>query len=288
MNRTPPSVKSADEAVGAHPVRLALVADIHYGQFSEAKAGPEALRLLEGVIDEVNSVSPDLVVDLGDRINEECLDRDAALFRKVSERFQKLRVPWRFLPGNHDLVHLSVAECETVLGQPLSHHSMDLRGCHLVFWHADPRQRPAGRAVERGDLDWLEADLRSTDLPAIIFTHIPFGGASVVGNYYFGHNPPGGAEYRNASGIRDVLGCTESAVLAIAGHVHWNTLTTIDGIRYVTIQSLTETFTTHPHPAGAWALLEMTPEGFHLEIKGRDRAIFSLPFKQRGHHWLTR
>ncbi len=269
------------------PIRLALITDIHHGRFTEAKAGPEALRLLDEFIDAVNDLGADLVVDLGDRINDEDPRSDAESLREVCERFGRLRAPWEFIPGNHDLVNLPIGVCETIVGRPLRHFSADLCGCHLVFWRADPRQQPGGRLVGQEDLDWLADDLRSTSLPAVVFSHVPFGSASVAGNYYFAHNPPGGPAYRNAEAVRRVLEDTESAVLAIAGHVHWNTLTNVDGIRYVTIQSLTETFTTHPHPAGAWALLEMTPDGFRLEIKGLDQAVLSLPFKRRGHHWLA-
>ena len=46
-------------------------------------------------------------------------------------------------------------------------------------------------------------------------------------------------------------------VVWLAGHVHWNTVTLVDGIPHVTLQSLTETFTTHPEPAAAWGLLEL-------------------------------
>jgi HAD superfamily hydrolase (TIGR01450 family) len=270
------------------PIRIVLIADIHHGLFSEAKDGPAALPLLDAALDEINALRPALVVDLGDRINETSPEEDASRFHEVAERFRRLRSLWVYLPGNHDLVNLSMADCEVMLGVPLRPHSLDLSGWHLVFWQIDCRQRPGGRTVGRADLDWLEADLRSTDLPSVVFMHVPVDDASMAGNYYFARGAPGGPAYRNSAEVRAVLERTDRAVLVVAAHVHWNSLSTIDGIRYVTIQSLTETFTTHPHPAGAWAVLDLAPEGMRLDIRGRDAATFSLPFKRRGHHWLVR
>ncbi|MDR7418922.1 MAG: HAD-IIA family hydrolase [Armatimonadota bacterium] len=270
------------------PLRLAVIADIHHGAFSEAKDGPAALPLLDEAVAEINTLRPALVVDLGDRINESSPGEDAVRFREVAERFRRLQMPWVYLPGNHDLVHLSLADCEALLGVRLRPHSLDLSGWHLVFWQIDCRQQPGGRTASQADLDWLEADLRSTDLPSVVFSHVPVDDASMVGNYYFAHGVPGGPFYRNSADVRAVLERTDRAVLVVSGHVHWNSVSTIDGIRYVTVQSLTETFTTHPHPAGAWAVLHLVDHGMRLDVHGRDAATFVLPFKHRGHHWLAR
>ena len=270
------------------PLRLALIADIHHGPFLEAKDGPAALPLLDAIVDEINALQPALVVDLGDRITETSAGEDSARFCEVAERFRRLEVPWVYLPGNHDLVNLAMADCEAMLGVRLHPHSVDLAGWHLVFWQVDCRQQPGGRTVSRVDLDWLEADLQSTDRPAIIFTHVPVDSASMIGNYYFARGVVGGPAYVNSAEVRAVLERTDRAVLVVAGHVHWNSLSTIDGIRYATIQSPTETFTTHPHPAGSWAVLDLMPGRMRLEVKGRDPAVYSLPLKRNGHHWLVR
>lgn len=271
---------------GPAPLRLALVADVHHGPFVEAKDGPAALPLLEAAVAEVSALSPALVVDLGDRITETTPAEDVARFAEAARPARALRVPWVYLPGNHDLAHLSLEHCEAVLGTPLQPHSADLAGWHLVFWAIDPRQQPEGRRIAQADLEWLEADLRATALPAVIFTHIPLHAGSMAGNYYFARGVPGGPAYVNAGEARAVLERTDRVVLAVAGHVHWNSLATVDGIHYVTVQSLSETSTTHPHPAGAWAVLDLATDWIRLEVRGRDPLRLELPVRRRGHHWL--
>jgi hypothetical protein len=84
------------------------------------------------------------------------------------------------------------------------------------------------------------------------------------GNYYFERYAAGAGGYRNARKARELLADCPTAVLAVAGHVHWNSWHCIDGIHHLTAQSLTETFTTYPEPAGAWARL-LCPKNHYLK-----------------------
>ncbi|WP_204327550.1 hypothetical protein, partial [Stenotrophomonas maltophilia] len=77
------------------------------------------------------------------------------------------------------------------------------------------------------------------------------------------------ATYPSASRIRAVLRQARVPVIWISGHVHWNTLTTVDGIAHITLQSLTETFTTQGEAAGAFALLELSDKVL-WRVHGRD------------------
>jgi len=270
------------------PLRLTLVADIHHGRFAQTKAGPLALELLEAFVRTANEQQPDLVVDLGDRISDQHRATDLCLLGEVAARFLALRVPRVHLLGNHDQVNLSVADSEAVLGVALRSRTLDLQGWHLVFWYPDSRSGADGVYAMGGhDLAWLEADLAATDRPSIIFTHVPFDDGSMVGNYYFETSPRGAAGYENAVLAREIVQRSHKVVMVVAGHVHWNALNVIDGIPYVTIQSLTETFTTSPEPAGAWATLDASREGLHLQVYGRDRLTLSLPVKPLDHHWLS-
>lgn len=74
--------------------------------------------------------------------------------------------------------------------------------------------------------------------------------------------------------------------MAVAGHVHWNALNTVDGVHYVTLQSLTETFTTHPHPAKSWAELELG-DSIELRVHGGDPIQLRLPLRTLHEHWLA-
>ena len=68
---------------------------------------------------------------------------------------------------------------------------------------------------------------------------------------------PGHAGYPEARQARKIMERSKKVILCVAGHVHWNTFNQINGIPYLSLHSLTESFTTPPDPSGAWAFLEI-------------------------------
>ena len=268
------------------PLRIAVITDIHHGPDRYSKKGDEAFRLLEIFIRQVNSMDIDLVVDLGDRISNADLLNDRKHLSKVASAFKSLTKEHHHLIGNHDVVHLSIEEHEKVLGMSMQHHSLDRQGWHLVFWNTScVLHEGEGFLLEQGDLDWLEADLAATDLPSAVFTHMPVNTGSMVGNYYFERRYAHGEQHRNASLARDLIERSQKVIAVVSGHVHWNQLHFMDGIPHFSLQSLSETFTTHPHAAGSWAILTLC-DTIELEVFGRDSVLYRMPVKNPSHRWL--
>jgi hypothetical protein len=268
------------------PLRIAVITDIHYGPDRYSKKGDEALRLLESFIRQVNSMEVGLVVDLGDRISNTDLVNDRKHLAEVVSEFKSLTKECHHLVGNHDVVHLSIEEQEEIIGMPLQHHSLDRLGWHLAFWNTScVLHEGQGFRLDQEDLDWLDADLAATELPSVVFTHMPVDTGSMVGNYYFARRYAHGEQHRNASLARDLIESSEKVIAVVSGHVHWNQLHFMDGIPHFALQSLSETFTTHPHAAGSWALLTLG-DTVELEVFGRDPVMYRMPVKNASHHWL--
>ncbi len=268
------------------PLRIAVITDIHYGPDRYSKKGDEALLLLENFIRQANLMEAGLVVDLGDRISNTDIVNDRQHLAEVASAFQPLTKECHHLIGNHDVVHLSIGEQEEILGIPLQHHSLDRNGWHLAFWNAScVLHEGEGFRLDQDDLDWLAADLAATDLPSVVFSHMPIDTGSMVGNYYFERRYAHGEQHRNASQARDLIERSEKVIAVVAGHVHWNQLHFMDGIPHFSLQSLSETFTTHPHAAGSWALLTLS-DTVELEVFGRDPVIYRMPVRNTAHHWL--
>ncbi|MCP5025341.1 MAG: metallophosphoesterase-domain-containing protein [Actinomycetia bacterium] len=243
--------------------------DIHNGRRSLTKKGPEAVRLLEQFAEFVEVESPDLVVELGDRVTDTDPDADRAALEGVADVFAAMGARRVHVMGNHDLVNLSIADNEDCLGQSFASHSVDAKGWHLVFWQADVHMSldHAPRLTD-ADLAWLESDLAATDLPTIVFTHVPLDGASMTGNYYFQANPQFGG-YGNVDRAQKVISEAGVVALCVAGHVHWNNISRIDGIPYLSLQSLTESYTTQDQAASSWATLTLD-ERLHWRGHGAD------------------
>jgi Icc protein len=265
-------------------LKLAIVTDIHHGPTRYTKRGDRALPLLREFRTKVECGGIDLVVELGDRITNVDRDTDRQLMHEVAAQFEGLSTPHVHLLGNHDLHYLTAEENEDILGCPMRSHSMDIKGRHLVFWQHDLSGRFSEKPLPSPDeLSWLRADLEGTVLPTVIFTHVPLNGAAMAGNYYFQNNTDS-ATLRHAADARAIFEAAGNVVLCVAGHVHWNDVGTIDGIRYLTQQSLTESYTTRDEASGCWADIVLD-ESLRWRVHGGDPVAFEAPLRGHNSHW---
>lgn len=253
-------------------VRLAIVADIHHGTPSSTKRGDAAMGLMEEFARYVGDADVTHVLDLGDRISDVDHDTDLRLEAEVADAFRAVEKPIWHLNGNHDRDHLSVAQNEEILGQSLGHETHDVGGWRIALWRADSRiHRGAdhsGFVLREADLLWLSRTAQAADRPLLVVSHVPLSGHSQIGNYYFQNNP-GHSTYPMAERARAALAQARVPVVCLAGHVHWNTVTTVDGIAHLTQQSLTESFTTEGAPAGAMGVIELG-ETVRWKVDGDD------------------
>jgi len=65
--------------------------------------------------------------------------------------------------------------------------------------------------------------------------------------------------------------------VVVTGHTHWNRATRVDGIPFLNIQCLVETWTTRGTPAGAFGKLSLSPDGRgSLGVEGHDPLAVEL------------
>lgn len=267
-------------------LRLALIADVHAGPDQGSKQGSAAFALLERVLRDVAAAEPDLVIDLGDRITEVDPDTDARHAACVARAFAALPTPRAHLLGNHDVHHLTPERNEAILEHPQRHHARTRDGFHLVFFYPDCRYVPhlGNLRLGDGDVAWLDAALAASDLPTLVFSHVPLRREPMEGNPYFARRPAGRAWHADVDRATAVLERHPQVVACVSGHTHWNAFALHDGIAFLTLPSLTETFATAPHPSGAWALLEVGST-LHWRVEGRDPWTASLPVRNPRGRW---
>jgi 3',5'-cyclic-AMP phosphodiesterase len=265
--------------------RIAVVADIHHGRDTATKRGSAALGLLDRFVDGVNAGNFDAVIDLGDRISDESAERDAALQREVANGFRRLgNKPRHHVVGNHDIAYLSEADHSVSLDAPVHTRAVTIGEHRVAFWQPDVSVGlERGLHLKDGDLDALEKLLSADERPTLLVTHVPLSGHAQTGNYYFERNP-GHATYAENTEIRRVIANAPCPLIALAGHVHWNTLTMVDGTPHLTLQSLTETFTTG-EPAGSTAVIEIDGDEFRFVVGGLDRLAVTLPWQKAKPRW---
>ncbi len=260
-------------------MKIAIITDIHHGPLSHnKKAGWSALPVVDRFVDHARAIGADLLLDLGDHISDTTREADRAVMAEVVERLARFEGERVHVLGNHDVANLSIEDNEEIFGSSMRSRVVDLGALRLIAWQPDVRLiRGKGFNPAQPHLEWLVEALLADERPAIIATHVPVSGHSQVGNYYF-EGAPEYATYPDHAEVRRAVEETGRAAMWLSGHVHWNTLTNVRNVKHITVQSLSERFTTGEDPAEAFAELEIADGRFALRVHGNDPIELSLPF----------
>ncbi len=250
-------------------LRGAIITDIHYGYNTRNKLGAKAPRLMKKFIDTVEKQQPDFVVDLGDRVSASDPAQDLGWLQSLSGYFNKLSMPHYHLMGNHDRDYIPAGETRKILGSTEQSFSLDSGGFHLVFLNSNVAVwglGPQGLRIPDADIQWLKDDLNRTEKPSLVFAHIPLDGVGIEKLPV--SNPGRRFDYVNAGAIRTVMEDSGKVLLCMSGHKHKDRLNEINGIHYVTLQSLTQAMPgRRQKPYGRYAMLAVAPDAVTLDLK---------------------
>jgi 3',5'-cyclic-AMP phosphodiesterase len=268
---------------------VALVTDVHFGPNAcfdgklrkLSDRAPELLRAFSERM--VAEIRPDLVVNLGDLIEDESLERDLVRYRTGLELLSTIPAPQCSVAGNHDCIHLDGGTLRRLWGMPPDgplYRSFDLAGWHFVVLHSHERQNLDVR-LPPGELAWLDADLASTALPIVVLMHHSAAEQDLRGNRWFEHAPHI-CLLDERRELRALLRRHGRVVAVLNGHLHWNHLFVADGIPYVTLQSLTENIHDDApgEPAAAYAVARFEPGWLRLEIGGVEPSRYQLELRR--------
>jgi len=256
---------------GDPALRIGLITDIHLGPDRETRLGTSAPQLIEGFLQDMRQFDPAFIVDLGDRIMEVDAPTDRDHTRLVRELLGWARIPVHHLLGNHDVAHLPKVELLGLLDLASPYRSIGAGDYRCLFLDStDPVIGEYGGHISDAQLAWLEADLAASRRPAIVFCHHALDDQPIERNPLF-RDHPGWAMVENRHAVRRVLSRSGAVAAVVTGHAHWNHTSYMDGIPFLTIQGLVETWTTGGTPAGAYGKLSFGPGGRAcLVVRGHD------------------
>lgn len=257
-------------------ITIGIVTDAHIGKNKNGKLGREAQRLLEKFNRKAQHVKPDLIVDLGDRVNAVGKNKDLAR-QKI---YQALLPADVMLIGNHDVKYTPRDELCRALNIPRGHHSMDRGGWHLVFFNPDHGHGKDAIRIEPEDVEWLKNDLKGTDRATVIFSHIAFD--SDCPQLRKEDLPPGAKSSKfgydvHGPAVRQAVENAECVKLCLAGHNHRSEMRLLGRVPYVTVQALTHEYRPgKPSETHAW--LKLRDQGISLDVRGRCEQIYNFQF----------
>lgn len=224
---------------------FAALTDVHFGprvlfRGKLRKLSDQAPELTRQVVRRLNeSTHPDLVLVLGDLIEDESPEADRRRYAECLDALAGLKAPVRFVAGNHDTINLSDPHVAQAWGRtaPL-HYSFDFGGYHFAILRTVER-KDVDVALPEEQLAWLATDLAATNLETIVAMHHSAADQHLEGNPWF-EQAPHLALAKNRPAIRRIIADSRKVRLVINGHLHWNHVDVHDGIPYVTVQSLVE------------------------------------------------
>lgn len=264
-------------------MRIALFTDQHFGPKAWfggklRKLSHEAGQLTRAFVERMNAVEkPDLVVNLGDVIEDESHERDLERYREFMGILSAVRAPVLHVAGNHDQIHLSEGDLRALWGHagPL-HYSRDLGGVRFVVMNTLEEKDVCVRIPE-SQLEWLERDLAHAQRPVVVLMHHPASDQDLTGNRWF-ELAPNICRVAERKEMRRILEASGKVVAVFNGHVHWNHLDVIRGIPYVTLQSLIENLDDDApgRPAAAFAIVDLEPKRLVVRVEGAETARYQI------------
>ena len=270
-------------------MKLALISDVHFGPRAFfagklRKLTHEAGRLTTEFVEHMNQIErPDLVINLGDVIEDQDHARDYQNYETFVRILSGLDAEVLHVAGNHDTIHLSESDLRALWKHdgPL-HYSRDIGGFHFAVLHT---QEVKDTAVHLPDaqLDWLSGDLAATSLPVIVLMHHPASEMQLTGNRWF-ENAPHICRVAERRRLRRLLEESGKVIAVFNGHVHWNHFDVIAGIPYVTCQSLTENLDDDApgRPAAARTVCTVDAHRLLVHVQGEESARYQVELTPRG------
>lgn len=272
-------------------LKLALVTDLHFGPEARfagklRKLTAHAPELTRAFVARMNdAVKPDLVINLGDDIEDESRDADRARYAEAIGILRGAHAELVNVAGNHDTIHLDAADLLAIWGRghdPASrlYSSFDRDGWHFVVLHTRERK---DHDVSVGDeqLAWLADDLRASPGPTIVLMHHSAADQDLAGNRWF-EGSPHICLVRERRKLRALLEQHGDVRAVFNGHLHWNHVDVIRGIPYVTVQSLIENLDDDApgRAAAAHAVVRLSAKRIVVEIEGAERARYQFDHRE--------
>lgn len=268
---------------GARRLRLGFVTDLHFGPAAYhdgklRKLTHHATELTRRVVRAMNEeLRPDLLVNLGDDIEDESREADLARYTECQSILRSANAELVNVAGNHDTVHLTREDLTRIWGREgMLYYSLDRGGFHLVVLHTIERKDVDAR-IPRAQLDWLRDDLARTSLPTVVLMHHSASEQDLSDSVWFSGRSHLALVHERRE-LRAILEESKKVRVVFNGHVHRNYLDVINGIPYVTIQSLTENLDEDApgRPAATYALATLDDERTIVRVYGNDPAKYQF------------
>lgn len=262
-------------------MKFAIINDVHIGDYRPykgiyRKANLHAERLLENFVQKMNkSFKPDFVVQGGDMTEETNLAVDKKNYKKGLAILSKLNCPVYHLVGNHELKYLSVKYLKETLKYKKLYFSFDKKNFRFIFLFTKRFYPARETKLDSSQLKWLKKKV-NTDKKIIIFSHHSLVPVNTCRNFWFSARPDLTFIKNYGEFLRIIAG--KNVKLVFNGHLHWNKKVVVNGVHYITVQSLVENIFGKAKglPVNAFTLVNLEDKFAFIKILGKDGLSYKI------------
>ncbi len=250
-------------------LKVGVISDIHMRNSYREEISEE----LRETVEYLEEFEPDLVVALGDVIQQEETEEEDRRNIEQVKGMLDFDCDVRYMAGNHDSENLSNDELEEVFGNEL--YGVEEYGDEkLIFLNTSSPWLSGSRGeVTEEQIDMLEEEVQA-DEEFTVFTHHPIHYHNVQDNIWW-ENYPERAFCNNKKEINRVLE-PENVKAVINGHLHENDLTEYEGTEHVTLNAFSKETPDKP-VTGTYAEVEIG-EGVEVRVYEGEELVRSYGF----------
>ncbi len=225
---------------GKDRLRVGLITDLHHAD--KLPAGTrhyrETLGKLAEAATQFEKDKVNFVVELGDLIDAaDSVETEQRYLKTINREFAAISKDRHYVLGNHCVDTLTKAEFLDHVEQKKSYYSFDRGDFHFIILDACFRNdgEPYGRKnskwndanIPAAEVEWLQADLKSTGKKSIVFAHQRLDVRNDHG-------------VKNCPELRTIFEDSGKVLAVFQGHSHQNDLKDIGGIHYCTLVAMVE------------------------------------------------
>ncbi|MCX6762984.1 MAG: metallophosphoesterase [Candidatus Moranbacteria bacterium] len=254
-------------------MKFAIITDIHLGpeEYHKGilrKVNKNVKTFLGDFIKEMNkNVKPELVIALGDLIQDENPVSDKDNLNYIIESLKGLNCPVYYVAGNHDLKNISEDDLAKLFKQKSLYYSFDSGHFHFIVLFSKRFDDKIRFYISDKQKKWLQKDLDGTEKQCLVFVHYGLADQDLTENPFF-EGKPEKCLVMNRKEIRSILSKSKKVIAAFDSHLHWNRMYKHNSIPYFTIQSLVENEDDKGLPSQAYAVVDIEDKKISVEIKG--------------------
>lgn len=239
-------------------LRVGMITDLHYADKPTvgSRHYRETLQKLEAAALQFEQDEPTFLVELGDLIDRaDTVATEQRYLKTINTKFSAICKDRHYVLGNHCVDTLTKDEFLGTVEQKKSYYSFDREDFHFVVLDSCFRNdgQPYGRKnfkwtdanIPAAEIDWLKADLASTDRKTIVFAHQRLDVSTNHG-------------VKNNGDVRKVLESSGKVLAVFQGHSHKNDLKQIGGINYCTLVAMVEGTAKDNN---GYSMMSLSPDG---------------------------